>query len=136
RFSGPITISLLTFIYFLSMFGNLLVIVVIILKPQLHAPMYIYIGTLAVIDLANSSILIPKMLSVLLLGSPVVSYAACVLQIASQKGKYKCYLIKNVASKSRNIILKPYNACRRTYREVLLQLLVTRTAYIARVKNR
>uniref|UniRef100_A0A8C4SUL7 Olfactory receptor n=1 Tax=Erpetoichthys calabaricus TaxID=27687 RepID=A0A8C4SUL7_ERPCA len=76
-----ITISLLTFIYFLSTFGNLLVIVVIILKPHLHAPMYIYIGTLAVIDLANSSILIPKMLSVLLLGSPVVSYAACVLQM-------------------------------------------------------
>uniref|UniRef100_A0A8C4STZ4 G-protein coupled receptors family 1 profile domain-containing protein n=1 Tax=Erpetoichthys calabaricus TaxID=27687 RepID=A0A8C4STZ4_ERPCA len=123
-FSGltprTIAISVLTFIYFLSIFGNFLVIVVIILKPQLHVPMYIYIGTLAVIDLANSSILIPKMLSVLLLGSPVVPYAACVLQI--QKGKYKCYLIKNVASKIRNIILKPYNACRRTYREVLLQM--------------
>uniref|UniRef100_A0A8C4XCU4 Olfactory receptor n=1 Tax=Erpetoichthys calabaricus TaxID=27687 RepID=A0A8C4XCU4_ERPCA len=76
-----IVICVLTFIYFISMFGNLLVIVVIILSPQLHAPMYIYISTLAVIDLANGSFFIPKMLSVLLLGSPVVSYAACVLQM-------------------------------------------------------
>ncbi|KAG2456803.1 OR1E2 protein, partial [Polypterus senegalus] len=76
-----IMISALAFIYFISMFGNLLVILVIILNPQLHAPMYIYIGTLAVIDLANGSILIPKMLSVLLLSSSVVPYAACVLQI-------------------------------------------------------
>uniref|UniRef100_A0A8C4XCA1 Olfactory receptor n=1 Tax=Erpetoichthys calabaricus TaxID=27687 RepID=A0A8C4XCA1_ERPCA len=76
-----IMICVLAFIYFISMFGNLLVIMVIILNPQLHAPMYIYIGTLAVIDLANSSILIPKMLSVILLGSSVVPYAACVLQI-------------------------------------------------------
>uniref|UniRef100_A0A8C4SU73 Olfactory receptor n=1 Tax=Erpetoichthys calabaricus TaxID=27687 RepID=A0A8C4SU73_ERPCA len=76
-----VTICVLSFIYCLSMFGNLLVIVIIILNPQLHAPMYICIGTLAVIDLANGSILIPKMLSVLLLGSPVVPYAACVLQM-------------------------------------------------------
>ncbi|KAG2456383.1 OR1E5 protein, partial [Polypterus senegalus] len=76
-----ITISVLTFIYCLSMFGNLLVIVIIILNPQLHAPMYICIGMLAVIDLANGSILIPKMLSILLLSSPVVPYGACVLQM-------------------------------------------------------
>ncbi|XP_051782658.1 olfactory receptor 1-like [Erpetoichthys calabaricus] len=75
-----VMICILMFIYFISMFGNLMVIVVIILNPQLHAPMYLYIGTLAVIDLANSSILVPKMVSVLL-GSPVVPYAACVLQM-------------------------------------------------------
>ncbi|XP_051782661.1 olfactory receptor 1468-like [Erpetoichthys calabaricus] len=76
-----ITICVLAFIYCLSMFGNLLVIVIIILNPQLHVPMYISIGILAVIDLANGSILIPKMLSILLLSSPVVPYAACVLQM-------------------------------------------------------
>uniref|UniRef100_A0A8C4SU69 Olfactory receptor n=1 Tax=Erpetoichthys calabaricus TaxID=27687 RepID=A0A8C4SU69_ERPCA len=75
------TICVLALIYSISMFANLLVIMVIILNPQLHAPMYIYISTLAVIDLANGSILIPKMLSVLLLGSPAVPYGACVLQM-------------------------------------------------------
>ncbi|KAG2456809.1 OLF15 protein, partial [Polypterus senegalus] len=75
------TISILALIYLLSLFGNLLVIVVIAMNSQLHAPMYLYIGTLAVIDLANSSVLIPKMLSVLLLDSSVVPFGACVLQM-------------------------------------------------------
>ncbi|KAG2456805.1 olfactory receptor 1468-like [Polypterus senegalus] len=75
------TISILTLIYLLSLFGNLLVITIIVMNSQLHAPMYLYIGTLAVIDLANSSVLIPKMLSVLLLGSSVVPFGACVLQM-------------------------------------------------------
>ncbi|XP_051783224.1 olfactory receptor 1468-like [Erpetoichthys calabaricus] len=75
------TISILTLIYLLSLFGNLLVIAVIVMNSQLHAPMYLYIGTLAVIDLANSSVLIPKMLSVLLLDSSVVPFGACVLQM-------------------------------------------------------
>ncbi|XP_051782665.1 olfactory receptor 1468-like [Erpetoichthys calabaricus] len=76
-----VTICVLTLVYFISTFGNILVIVAVILRSQLHAPMYIYIGTLAAIDVANNSILIPKMLSVLLLGSSVVPYAACVLQM-------------------------------------------------------
>ncbi|KAG2456808.1 olfactory receptor 1468-like [Polypterus senegalus] len=75
------TISILALIYLLSLFGNLLVIAVIIMNSQLHAPMYLYIGTLAVIDLANSSVLIPKMLSVLQLDSSVVPFGACVLQM-------------------------------------------------------
>uniref|UniRef100_A0A8C4SS82 Olfactory receptor n=1 Tax=Erpetoichthys calabaricus TaxID=27687 RepID=A0A8C4SS82_ERPCA len=75
------TISILALIYLLSLFGNLLVIAVIVMNSQLHAPMYLYIGTLAVIDLANSSVLIPKMLSVLQLDSSVVPFGACVLQM-------------------------------------------------------
>ncbi|KAG2456390.1 olfactory receptor 1496-like [Polypterus senegalus] len=76
-----ITVCALTFIYLLSLFGNLLVILVILWNPQLHAPMYIYIMALAIIDLANSTVLIPKMISVVLLDSSVVPYGACMLQM-------------------------------------------------------
>ncbi|KAG2456385.1 OR1E5 protein, partial [Polypterus senegalus] len=94
-----ITICVLTFIYFMSMLGNLLVILVIILNTQLHAPMYIYIGTLAVTDIANTSVLIPKMLSVLLLGSSVVPYATCVLQmfLVSQVDETESFLLALMA---------------------------------------
>ncbi|XP_028646148.1 olfactory receptor 1496-like [Erpetoichthys calabaricus] len=76
-----ITVCALTFIYLLSLFGNLLVILVILWNPQLHAPMYIYIMALAIIDLANSTVLIPKMISVVLLDFSVVPYGACMLQM-------------------------------------------------------
>ncbi|XP_051783227.1 olfactory receptor 1468-like [Erpetoichthys calabaricus] len=75
------TICILTAIYMLSISGNLLVILVITVDRQLHTPMYIYIGTLAVIDLANSTIIIPKMISVLLFDFSVIPYGACVLQM-------------------------------------------------------
>ncbi|XP_028646139.2 olfactory receptor 1E5-like [Erpetoichthys calabaricus] len=73
-------ISALTLIFFTSMFGNLLVITVIIANRHLHAPMYLYIVTLATIDLTNTIVLIPKMFSILLFDSSV-PYAACVLQM-------------------------------------------------------
>ncbi|XP_039602054.1 olfactory receptor 1496-like [Polypterus senegalus] len=75
-----LTISILIIVYLLSLFGNLLVILVILWNHQLHAPMYFYIVALAVIDLSNSTILIPKMISVLMLDT-VVPYGACVLQM-------------------------------------------------------
>uniref|UniRef100_A0A8C4SUD3 Olfactory receptor n=1 Tax=Erpetoichthys calabaricus TaxID=27687 RepID=A0A8C4SUD3_ERPCA len=75
-----LTISILIIVYLLSLFGNLLVILVILWNHQLHAPMYFYIVALAVIDLSNSTILIPKMISVLMLDT-AVPYGACVLQM-------------------------------------------------------
>ncbi|XP_028646127.2 olfactory receptor 1-like [Erpetoichthys calabaricus] len=75
-------IAALAFIYLLSLFGNLLVIIVIILNDKLHAPMYIYIGTLAVIDLANSTILIPKMLADLRVLLSPVPYGLCFFQMS------------------------------------------------------
>ncbi|XP_051781885.1 olfactory receptor 1468-like [Erpetoichthys calabaricus] len=76
-----LTVCLLFFIYFVSLFGNLLVTMVIIFNHQLHTPMYIYIATLAVIDLANSTNLIPKMLNVLMHDSSAVPYGSCLLQM-------------------------------------------------------
>ncbi|XP_051783225.1 olfactory receptor 1496-like [Erpetoichthys calabaricus] len=71
----------LTLVYILSVCGNLLVIFVIVSNPKLHAPMYMYIGTLAVIDMCNSTILIPKMLSLLISNATDVPYGACLLQM-------------------------------------------------------
>uniref|UniRef100_A0A8C4SSX9 Olfactory receptor n=1 Tax=Erpetoichthys calabaricus TaxID=27687 RepID=A0A8C4SSX9_ERPCA len=81
------TIALLILICLVSFFGNMLVILIIITNHQLHSPMYIYIGTLAMIDLANGIILIPKMLNVILFDALVVAYTACLIQM---------YLILNV----------------------------------------
>ncbi|XP_028646126.2 olfactory receptor 1M1-like [Erpetoichthys calabaricus] len=81
------TTTLLILIYLVSLIGNLLVILIIMTNRQLQSPMYIYICTLAMIDLANSTILIPKMVSAILSESLVVAYTACLVQM---------YLILNV----------------------------------------
>uniref|UniRef100_A0A8C4XC59 Olfactory receptor n=1 Tax=Erpetoichthys calabaricus TaxID=27687 RepID=A0A8C4XC59_ERPCA len=76
-----ITATLLILIYLVSLIGNLLVILIIIMNHQLQSPMYIYICTLAMIDLANSTILIPKMVSAVIFDSLVVAYTACLAQM-------------------------------------------------------
>ncbi|XP_028646128.1 olfactory receptor 1496-like [Erpetoichthys calabaricus] len=75
------TIVALVFIYLVSLIGNLLVLFVITTNQQLQTPMYIYISALAVIDLVNSTIVIPKMLADLHFESSAVPYGACLLQM-------------------------------------------------------
>uniref|UniRef100_A0A8C4SWC8 G-protein coupled receptors family 1 profile domain-containing protein n=1 Tax=Erpetoichthys calabaricus TaxID=27687 RepID=A0A8C4SWC8_ERPCA len=73
-------VSILTLIYFVTLFGNLLVTLIIRMNRHLQTPMYIYIGTLAVVDLLNSTNIIPKMVAVLL-DSVTISYGPCLLQM-------------------------------------------------------
>ncbi|XP_039602045.1 olfactory receptor 1-like [Polypterus senegalus] len=75
-----LTVSILFFIYLVTLLGNALVILVIIMNHQLQKPMYLYISTLAAIDLINSSNLIPKMIAVLF-DSAAIPYGPCVLQM-------------------------------------------------------
>ncbi|XP_028646137.2 olfactory receptor-like protein DTMT [Erpetoichthys calabaricus] len=75
------TIALLVLIYLVSLIGNLLVILVIQMNHRLHSPMYIFISTLALIDLANSTTLIPKMVADIQFEAAVVPYGACILQM-------------------------------------------------------
>ncbi|XP_028646122.1 olfactory receptor 5F1-like [Erpetoichthys calabaricus] len=75
------TVATLALIYLITLFGNLLVILVILINHQLQTPMFFCIGALAAIDLANSSNLIPKMLSLLIFDYTVVSSGFCLLQM-------------------------------------------------------
>ncbi|XP_039602046.1 olfactory receptor 1496-like [Polypterus senegalus] len=74
------TVSVLIFIYFVTLFGNTLVILVIKSNRHLQTPMYLFIGTLAFFDLLNSSNVNPKMVAVIL-DSSVILYGLCFFQM-------------------------------------------------------
>ncbi|KAG2464739.1 olfactory receptor 24-like [Polypterus senegalus] len=76
------TIAALALIYMVTLVGNLLVIVVIIINPHLQSPMFFYIGTLAAIDVVNSTNLIPRMLAILTFNANTVPYGPCLLQLS------------------------------------------------------
>uniref|UniRef100_A0A8C4SVP2 Olfactory receptor n=1 Tax=Erpetoichthys calabaricus TaxID=27687 RepID=A0A8C4SVP2_ERPCA len=76
-----ITISL-ALIYLTTLIGNLLVIVVITIDLHLHTPMFWYICCLAILDIANSSNIIPRMLGILLFNYSIVPYEPCLLQLS------------------------------------------------------
>ncbi|XP_006036114.1 olfactory receptor 1052-like [Alligator sinensis] len=67
-------------VYFITLLGNLWLIVLIKIDPQLHTPMYFFLSHLAFIDLCYSSVTAPKMLVDFLIKKRDISYGACLAQ--------------------------------------------------------
>ncbi|KAG2456648.1 OR1E1 protein, partial [Polypterus senegalus] len=74
------TTPILTMVYLVTLFGNFLVIVVIKMNRQLQTPMYVFIATLAVIDLLNSTNITPTIIAVLQ-DSSAVQHGLCFFQM-------------------------------------------------------
>ncbi|XP_041513249.1 olfactory receptor 145-like [Microtus oregoni] len=67
-------------IYVVSMVGNLGMIVLIVLNPHLHTPMYYFLFNLSFTDLCYSSVITPKML-VSFVKLNTISHAECMIQL-------------------------------------------------------
>lgn len=57
--------------------GNLIIVAIVTSDPHLHTTMYFLLGNLSFLDFCYSSITAPRMLVDLLLGSPSISFGAC-----------------------------------------------------------
>ncbi|XP_060543213.1 olfactory receptor 5AR1-like [Pantherophis guttatus] len=68
-------------VYVITVLGNLGMILLICTKPQLHKPMYYFLGNLSFVDLCCASTIAPKMLIDLLSESKRISYTGCVTQL-------------------------------------------------------
>ena len=82
-------------IYVPTVVGNLLIMLVIIVDPHLHTPMYYFLSNLSFIDMWYSTVSTPKMLMTLVSpeGSPI-SFPSCVAQLYSFHflGSTECFL--------------------------------------------
>uniref|UniRef100_A0A8C5P0G9 Olfactory receptor family 8 subfamily B member 57 n=1 Tax=Jaculus jaculus TaxID=51337 RepID=A0A8C5P0G9_JACJA len=67
-------------IYVVSMVGNLGLIILIVLNPHLHTPMYYFLFNLSFTDLCYSSVITPQML-VSFVKQNLISYAECMTQL-------------------------------------------------------
>ncbi|XP_069068371.1 olfactory receptor 5V1-like [Pleurodeles waltl] len=69
------------FIYLLALFGNVLIMMVIALSPQLHHPMYLFISALNTVDIGLISATVPKMLTNIYTSKKSISYTDCIAQL-------------------------------------------------------
>ncbi|KFO29559.1 Olfactory receptor 5B2, partial [Fukomys damarensis] len=76
----PLFITFLL-IYTLTMAGNLGMLLLILLDPRLHTPMYCFLGNLSLVDFGYSSAVTPTVMAGLLTGDQVLSYASCATQL-------------------------------------------------------
>ncbi|XP_028718243.1 olfactory receptor 8B3-like [Peromyscus leucopus] len=67
--------------YMITAFGNLTLIILIVLNSHLHTPMYFFLFNLSFIDLCYSSVVTPKMLMNFLVKKNVIGFAGCMTQL-------------------------------------------------------
>uniref|UniRef100_A0A4X2LE43 G-protein coupled receptors family 1 profile domain-containing protein n=1 Tax=Vombatus ursinus TaxID=29139 RepID=A0A4X2LE43_VOMUR len=68
-------------VYLTTLFGNLLIILLIRLDSCLHTPMYFFLSHLAFTDVCFSSVTTPKMLVNMQTGSQTISCNGCISQV-------------------------------------------------------
>ncbi|XP_004447476.3 olfactory receptor 4C5-like [Dasypus novemcinctus] len=73
--------AVFTLIYFLTLAGNLLIVVTITTSPALKSPMYFFLSFLSFIDGIFSSTTAPKMIFDLLTEKKTISFNGCMTQL-------------------------------------------------------
>ncbi|XP_060035818.1 putative olfactory receptor 8G3 [Erinaceus europaeus] len=68
-------------IYLLTALGNLGMVTLIGLSSHLHTPMYYFLCSLSLIDLCQSTVIIPKMLVSFVADKNITSYPECMTQL-------------------------------------------------------
>ncbi|XP_066485962.1 olfactory receptor 14I1-like [Tiliqua scincoides] len=68
-------------LYLATVTGNLLIISAVAIDPRLHTPMYLFLMNLAIQDLRQVSVIMPKSMANSLFNTRHISYAECVAQV-------------------------------------------------------
>ncbi|XP_025069667.1 LOW QUALITY PROTEIN: olfactory receptor 1052-like [Alligator sinensis] len=75
----PLFITFLL-VYFITLLGNLGIIIIIKTDPQLHTPMYFFLSNLSFLDACYSSTITPNMLANFIAERKDISYSGCITQ--------------------------------------------------------
>ncbi|XP_004609800.2 olfactory receptor 4K3-like [Sorex araneus] len=68
-------------IYLMTVMGNFLVVLLIVLDPHLHSPMYFLLANLSFVDCCISSVTTPKLTTDFLKDNKTISFGGCMTQI-------------------------------------------------------
>ncbi|XP_053320034.1 olfactory receptor 11L1-like [Spea bombifrons] len=68
-------------VYVLTIFGNVLIVVLVSVSERLHSPMYLFLRNLSMCEVLFTTNIVPKMLQVILEGGAKISFSGCALQL-------------------------------------------------------
>ncbi|NWY69972.1 OR6B1 protein, partial [Erithacus rubecula] len=85
-FPAPPGLQALLFVIFLAVYvltitENLIIILLIVTSPQLHRPMYFFLGHLAFLEACYISVTVPKLLLSLVGSTKSISFLGCMAQL-------------------------------------------------------
>ncbi|XP_056397714.1 olfactory receptor 6N1-like [Hyla sarda] len=107
--SRGLVFTIFLFIYLFIVFGNGLILFLILLEPSLRFPMYFFIGTLSFTEICFTAVTIPKLLADLLAENKKTSFIGCLLQayFLHILGATECYVLTLMAYDRYLAISKP-----------------------------
>ncbi|XP_006114110.2 olfactory receptor 1E5-like [Pelodiscus sinensis] len=76
----PLLFLIFLMIYLMTLAGNFLIIVLVVIDQQLHSPMYYLLWNLACLETCFSSSILPRLLASLQTGDRTIPVKACLLQ--------------------------------------------------------
>ncbi|KAM7150827.1 olfactory receptor 10C1-like [Macrochelys suwanniensis] len=68
-------------IYFITVLGNILILILINVDRALHSPMYFFLRNLSFLEICYTSVTLPKMMANLLSEDKTISFAGCAAQM-------------------------------------------------------
>ncbi|XP_040592610.1 olfactory receptor 18-like [Mesocricetus auratus] len=77
-----VVFGLLLFMYILTLFGNLLIILTVSSDSHLHTPMYFFLSNLSMVDIGFISTTVPRVIVDIHVHCPVISYLGCLTQMS------------------------------------------------------
>ncbi|XP_077015299.1 olfactory receptor 12D3-like [Tamandua tetradactyla] len=77
----PVFFVIFFIIYLINLVGNGATLMIVILEPKLHSPMYFFLGNLSCLDICYSSVTLPKVLINLLSTHKAISFLGCITQL-------------------------------------------------------
>ncbi|XP_013922339.1 PREDICTED: olfactory receptor 1020-like [Thamnophis sirtalis] len=94
-----ILFSTFLLIYSLTLLGNLAVITLVQLNPNLHTPMYFFLSHFSFLEICYTTSTMPQMLAHLLSGNGTISFIRCAIQgyISTTFGGTECFLLAVMA---------------------------------------
>ena len=77
----PLIFAIFLSMYLITLFGNLLIILLVSSDSHLHTPMYFFLSNLSFVDICFTSTTIPKMLWNIQTQSKVITFEGCITQV-------------------------------------------------------
>ncbi|XP_030402340.1 olfactory receptor 11A1-like [Gopherus evgoodei] len=109
-FSNTLELQTLLFllflvIYIMTMAGNILILVLVVVDQHLHTPMYLFLGNLSCLETCYTSTILASLLT----GDRTISFYACVIQynIFGFLAATECYLLAAMSYDRYLAICKP-----------------------------
>ncbi|XP_006036488.1 olfactory receptor 1009-like [Alligator sinensis] len=96
-------------IYIVTIAGNILIVVLVVIDNHLHTPMYFFLGNLSCLETCYTSTILPRMLAAFLTGDRTISVRGCITQMYffGCLATTECYLLAVMSYDRYLAICKP-----------------------------